>query len=165
MGNVARAVLGAATEVDKLTNVVFADGELEVVGEHLLEVASVDLVFVALVEEFEALSRLVLFARLFPAVTHDELDGVEVDGLLLEEVGVRALELVVDLLLAHFVEAEVVEDVSEVSHGNPVLVGLIIELESILQVGNNVAWQWVVVDLGGVDVGEGRLRAVGLLSG
>ena len=43
-------------------------------------------------------------------------------------------------------EAIVVKDVSEMAHRDVAVVGFVIEIEGVLEIGLHVAWKWVRVD-------------------
>ena len=118
----------------KVLDIVFADGEVEVAGEHGLDVAGIDVLLFSLVEQFKAFSGLVVLAALAPFLGYEVLDLIELNSVSLENVAVSLLELLVNFFLCHSVEAEVVEDVAEVLHRYHVFIIFVVKLECVLEV-------------------------------
>ena len=115
-------------------NLGVSDRELEVVREDEFEVVGGDVALVAFVEESEALAGLFDLAVLVPADGDGRADEFEVDLGALAEVRVDLAQLVVDLLLRHLVETEVVQDVPEVRDADVPRVLLVVEFERVLQI-------------------------------
>ena len=142
-GNIARSIWVSTTFDDEVSNISLTNWELEVVGENLLEIASIDRIFISLIEELEALSGLVFSTRLVPSITNHIFDNFESDGSSFKEVTISSLEFFVLFFFAQSVEAIIVKDVSEMAHRDVSFLGLVIEVEGVREIGLHVAWKWV----------------------
>ena len=146
----------ATTLVDKVLYVVFGHWEFKVVTQYLLKISSVDVVSVTLIKELEAFTGFVLLAALVPSVADDELDKFEIDSMTLENFLISSgLKLLIDFFLGEAVEAEVVEDVSEVGDGDVAVLLLVVKVEGILKVSEDISRKGVRVSSGWVNLGKG----------
>ena len=113
---------------------VVSDGELKVVGQHALEVVHSDVSLVAFVEEFEALASLIVAGTLVPPRGHSLSDAVKVHLGALGRVYIVLPQIIIDFLLGHLVEAEIVQDVSEVVQRYVTCALFIVKIECVLQI-------------------------------
>ena len=148
--------------------VILAHWEVDILGPRLLEVTRIDEVLALPVEQAEAVSSFFFSASVVPLGDHHvpaSLEGYAVgleDFLLLDDL----LQLLVDFLLGAILVSEVVKDASELSHSDGVLLLVFIEVEGILQVSHDVAWQLLLVTLlggvvSGLDLGVAGLLGLG----
>ena len=139
LSNVSRGV-GVALGYEFLQLVV-CYGELEEVWQHTLQIVHCYVSLISLVEEFEAFPSLIVAGTLVPPAGDHGLDAVEVDLRPLDGIDVVLAQVVVDLLLRHLVEAEVVQDVAEVRQRYETRILLVIEVEGVLEIRQDLTRQ------------------------
>ena len=132
LSNISRGVRIALSY--EFLQLVVCYGKVEKVREHTLQVVHCYVSLVSLVEQFEALFGLVIPGTLVPPASNYGLDAVEVDLRPLDGIDVVLAQVVVDLLLGHLAEAEVVQDVAEMRQRYETRILLVIEVEGVLEI-------------------------------
>ena len=144
--DIARSIWVSTTLDDEVSDISLTNWEFEVVGENLLEISSIDLIFISLIEELETLSGFIFSSWLVPSIADHIFDNSKINRSSFKEVTIRSLKFFILFFLAQSVEAIVVKDVSEMAHRDVAVVGFVIEIEGVLEIGLHVAWKWVRVD-------------------
>ena len=111
----------------------------DVLAQHELNLLEANSVTVLLIEHAEALFGFFLSSLAGdPSVGDDMLNEGEVDTVTLLKFGVALDEVSVAFTLGETVEAKVVQDVTEVWDGDHACLILVVEVESFLEVGEDV---------------------------
>ena len=111
----------------------------DVLAQHELNLLEANSVTVLLIEHAEALFGFFLSSLAGdPSVGDDMLNEGEVDTVTLLKFAVALDEVSVAFTLGETVEAKVVQDVTEVGDGDHACLILVVEVESFLEVGEDV---------------------------
>ena len=135
-----------AATLDKVLNIIVWNLKVQMRGEDLLQLRSIDDILVSLVEQLETLTSLILTPIVTPSSSDNVFHRLVVYTLFLQEALVYFISKIFNFFSWKSSETEIMQQSFKMRHDNPTISVFVVEIERILEISLDITWQLVLLE-------------------